>query len=325
MSDKRKVLLIVNPCAGKNKTRAGTFDIVDRFSSEDYDFTVKTTTGPGDATEIVLKYIDGHDMVVCCGGDGTLYETINGIMQLPTRVPVGYIPAGSTNDLASTIGLPKGDFKAATDIIIEGHTNGYDIGLFNNKFFTYVASFGFGISLSYGTSQKMKNKLGHAAYVVDGAILKLPQLIKQIKSTHMKLEYDGGIIEDDFYFGAISNATSVAGTFKYDENDVRLDDGVFEVLLIRNVKGPLDILKLLNKVRHKDFDGNQILYFKTKRARMIFDNPEKWTLDGEYGGEHKDVRFSVINKAIDICSPVNPLFGGSDKEAPESTAFAETK
>lgn len=320
MSDKRKLLLIVNPCAGKNKTRAGTFDIVDRFSAEKYDFTVKTTTGPNDATDIVLKYADKHDMVVCCGGDGTLYETINGIMQLPARVPVGYIPAGSTNDLAATIGLPVGDFKATTDVIIDGHTNGYDIGLFNNKFFTYVASFGFGISLAYGTSQKMKNKFGHAAYVIDGAILKLPQLLKEIRPIHTKVEYDGGVIEDDFYFGAVSNATSVAGTFKYDENDIRLDDGVFELLLIRNVKGAFDVLKLLKKVGRKDFDGDQILYFKTKRARIIFDKPEKWTLDGEFGGEHKDVRFSVINKAIDICSPPNPLFCSYYENAEEETA-----
>ena len=314
MSEKRKVLLIVNPCAGKNKTRAGTFDIVDRFSSEEYDFTVKTTTGPNDATEIVLNHGSHHDMVVCCGGDGTLYETINGVMQLPDRLTVGYIPAGSTNDLASTIVLPIGDFRKATDIIIDGNTNGYDIGLFNNKFFTYVASFGFGISLSYGTSQKMKNKLGHAAYVVDGAILKLPQLIKDIRPIHMKFEYDDGLIEDDFYFGAISNATTVAGTFKYDKNDVRLDDGLFEVLLIRGIKSPLDVLKLLAKVSKGDFNCDQIVYLKTKRARMVFREPEKWTLDGEYGGEHRDVRFSVINKAIDICSPDgNPLFVGENK------------
>jgi diacylglycerol kinase family enzyme len=161
----------------------------------------------------------------------------------------------------------------------------------------------------------MKNKFGHAAYVIDGAILKLPQLIKEIRPIHLKFEYDDGLIEDDFYFGAISNATTVAGTFKYDENDVRLDDGVFEVLLIRRVKSPLDVLKLLGKVRKADFDGDQILYFKTKRARIVFSKPEKWTLDGEYGGEHRDVRFSVINKAIDICSPDgNPLFLGDKKQ-----------
>ena len=138
MSDKRKVLLIVNPCAGRNKSRAGTFDIVDKFSGEDYEFDVKTTKCPGDATEIVKNHIDDNDMVVCCGGDGTLNETINGVMQLSKRVPVGYIPAGSTNDLAATLGIPTGNIGKATDMIIDGHTNGYDIGLFNNRFFTYV-------------------------------------------------------------------------------------------------------------------------------------------------------------------------------------------
>lgn len=313
MSNTKKVLLIVNPCAGKNKSRAGTFDIVDRFSAADYDFEVKTTTCAGDATNIAKKHGEDKDLIVCCGGDGTLNETINGIMQLSRRVPVGYIPAGSTNDLASTMRLPK-DIGEATDIIMEGHTNGYDIGLFNNRFFSYVASFGFGCSLAYGTSQKMKNKLGHAAYVIDGVVLKLPQLLKELKPMHMKMEHDGGLIEDDFYFGALSNSTSVAGTFKYDPENIKLDDGIFEVLLVRRIKNPLDILRLIKKINDRDFDGDQLLFFKTTRARMVFTEPQKWTLDGEYGGEHRDIRFSVINKAIDICSPENPLFVGEEKE-----------
>lgn len=313
MSDKKRVLLIVNPCAGKNKSRAGTFDIVDRFSSADYDFEVKTTTCAGDATNIAKKHGEDKDIIVCCGGDGTLNETINGIMQLSRRVPVGYIPAGSTNDLAASMKLPK-NIGEATEIIMDGHTNGYDLGLFNNRFFSYVASFGFGCSLAYGTSQKLKNKLGHAAYVIDGAVLKLPQLLKEIKPMHMKIEHDGGLIEDDFYFGAISNSTMVAGTFKYDPENIRFDDGLFEVLLVRRVKSPFDVLKLMKKINNKDFDGDQLLFFKTSRARMVFTEPQKWTLDGEYGGEHRDIRFSVINKAIDICSPENPLFVGSKKE-----------
>ena len=313
MSDKKKVLLVVNPCAGKNKSRAGTYDIVERFSSAEYDFKVKTTKCEGDATNIVKKHGEDKDLIVCCGGDGTLNETINGVMQLSKRVPVGYVPAGATNDLASTMRLPK-DIGEATDIIMEGHTNGYDIGLFNNRFFSYVASFGFGCSLAYGTSQKMKNKLGHAAYVIDGAVLKLPQLLKELKPMHLKMEYDGGFIEDDFYFGAISNSTSVAGTFKYDPDDIKLDDGLFEVLLVRRVKNPLDILKLMKKINKKEFDGDQLLFFKTTKARIVFTEAQDWTLDGEYGGKQKDIRFSVINKAIDICSPENPLFVGEKKE-----------
>ena len=312
MSNKRKALLIVNPCAGKNKSRAGTFDIVDRLSNENFDFDVKTTTGQGDATYLVKEHIADNDLVICCGGDGTLNETINGIMQLPKRIPVGYIPTGSTNDLASTMGIPTKDIREATDMIIDGHTNGYDIGLFNNRFFSYIASFGALTSLSYGTSQKLKNVFGHNAYVIDGVIHAYDH-IKALKPIHLRFEYDEGVIEDDFYFGAISNSTSVAGTFKYDRNNVRLDDGLFEVLLVRKIKNVPDVFNVMGKIIRKQYDGEKILFFKTSRARLIFDKPEKWTLDGEYGGEVADVRFSVLNKAIDIFSPENDLFVGDKK------------
>lgn len=309
MSDKKKALLIVNPCAGKNKSRAGTFDIVDRLSGEDFEFDARTTKCAGDATEIVKKHIDDNDIVICCGGDGTLNETINGIMQLSRRVPVGYIPAGSTNDLASTIGLPVKDIKAATDVIIDGHTNGYDIGLFNNRFFSYIASFGALTSLSYNTSQKLKNKFGHNAYVIDG-LLHAPTHLKSAKPMHAKVKYDGGVIEDDFYFGAVSNSVSVAGTFKYDPKDIKLDDGKFEVLLVRGIKRPTDLVTLLIKAVKGDFNDERILFFKTSSIKFHFANPVKWTLDGEYGGEHTEVRVSILNKAIDIFSPPNDLFEG---------------
>ena len=311
MSDKRKVLLIVNPCAGRNKSRAGTFDIVDRFSGEDYEFDVKTTKCPGDATEIVKKHIDDNDMVVCCGGDGTLNETINGVMQLSRRVPVGYIPAGSTNVLAATLGIPTGNIGKATDLIIDGHTNGYDIGLFNNRFFTYVASFGPAAKLSYATSQKLKNKFGRSAYYIDGIFRQMIPLLKELKPIRIKIEHDEGVIEDDFFFGAISNSTSVAGLFKYDENDVRLNDGVFEVLLVRRLKRATDAFAMIEKIKRRDYDGYTLLYFKTSNIKLTFDKPCNWTLDGEYGGDHKDVRISVLPKAIDICSPENPLFEDS--------------
>lgn len=316
MSDKKKALLIVNPCAGKNKSRAGTFDIVDRLSREDYEFDAKTTTCQGDATEIVKKYIDGNDLVICCGGDGTLNETINGIMQLSRRVPVGYIPTGSTNDLASTIGLPTKSVKDATDVIIDGHTNGYDIGLFNNRFFSYIASFGALTSLSYNTSQKLKNIFGHNAYVLDG-LMHVPTHLKSAKPMHARVECDGRVYEDDFYFGAVSNSVSVAGTFKYDPNEIRLDDGKFEVLLVRGIKRPTDLVTLLIKAVKGDFNDERILFFKTTGAKFKFDKPVKWTLDGEYGGEHKEVRISILNKAIDIYSPENELFCGEEKDERE--------
>ena len=313
--DKKKVLLIVNPCSGKNKSRQGTFDIVDRFSSADYDFIIKTTTCQGDATNIVKNCIDDCDMVVCCGGDGTFNETINGVMQLPRRVPVGYIPAGSTNDLANTIGLPLG-IGLATDAIIDGHKNSYDIGLFNNRFFTYIASFGAAAFLSYSTSQRLKNIFGHNAYIINGFLLHLPQTFKSIKPVHAKIEYDGGVIEDDFSFGSISNSTSVAGVFKFSKDDVKLDDGKFEVLLVRKVKGIVDAFGLLDQVKKMNYDGDKVIYFKTSTIKITFDNPVDWTLDGEYGGAPEEVYFSVLNRAIDIFTPENEMFLGNKIDIP---------
>jgi YegS/Rv2252/BmrU family lipid kinase len=313
--EKKKALLIVNPCSGKNATRSGTLDIVERFSSADYDFVVKSTTGPGDATEFVEKFIDGNDMVVCCGGDGTFNETINGVMKLPRRVPIGYIPAGSTNDLASTIGLPK-DTGKATDIIIEGHKNAYDIGLFNNRFFAYIASFGAATSLSYSTPQKLKNLFGHSAYVINGLVINLIPTLKALKPIHARIEYDDNVLEDDFYFGSVSNSTSVGGVFKFDRDDVKLDDGKFEVLLVRNLKSPLESFALLNKVRRKQYDGEKIIYFKASTIRFTFDKDIPWTLDGEFGGDQREVYCAVLNRAIDIFSPENQIFLGNKIDIP---------
>ena len=313
--DKKKVLLIVNPCAGRNKSRVGTFDIIERFSAADYDFDIKTTKCQGDATNIVKEFIGESDMVVCCGGDGTFNETINGVMQLPRRVPIGYIPAGSTNDLANTIGLPT-DIAKATDTIINGHLNAYDIGLFNNRFFSYIASFGVATNLSYSTPQKLKNLFGHSAYMINAFVVNLIPTLRSIKPIHIRIEYDGGVLDDNFFFGSISNSTSVAGLFRFDANDVRLDDGKFEVLLVRRVTNPLQSVGLLEKIKKMDYDGDKIIHFKTSTLRMTFDEPHSWTLDGEFGGEHKDVRFAVLNRAIDIFSGESPMFMGDKLDIP---------
>lgn len=313
MSNRKKVLLIVNPKAGQDKARINAFDVVERLSNAGYDCTLKTTACAGDATNLVKKHIDGHDMVVCCGGDGTLNETINGIMALDRRVPVGYIPNGSTNDLANTIGIPS-DIKAATDLIVSDHKNGYDIGLFNNKFFSYVASFGPATNISYETPQYLKNMLGHSAYMINALVLRLIPTLKSVKPMHIRFEYDGGVIDDTFFFGAISNATSVGGIFKFDTSDVLLDDGVFEVLLVRKLRHTADAFKMLHKIQKMDYDGDTLIYLKTTRARFTFDKPVKWTLDGEFGGEVSDVRVSVLPHAIDIISPENPMFLGKEPE-----------
>ena len=298
---KRNVLLIVNPCAGRTKSRAGTFDIVNKFSTNDYEFSIHTTTCQGDATNIVRKNYDDKQLVVCCGGDGTLNETINGVMDMPNRLPIGYIPTGSTNDLATTLGIPT-DINKATDLIMSGHTNSYDLGLFNNRYFSYVASFGAFTKSSYATSQKMKNRLGHMAYILNGI-----GELKNIRAVHMKIEYDGGVLEDDFMFGSVSNSTSVAGLFRFKPEDVKLNDGIFELLLVKKIS-LASVPIALGKVRAQQYDGKQIIFLRTSKVKITSDESVAWTLDGEYGGAHKTVMIHVLEKAVEICSPENDLF-----------------
>ena len=299
---KKKVLLIVNPCAGKTKTRISAKDIIAKFSEKYYEFTTKETTGRGDATNIVKEHSDEHDMVICCGGDGTLNETINGIMDMPRRVPIGYVPSGTTCDLATTLGIPA-EVNAATDIIQNGDVNDYDIGLFNNRYFSYVASFGAFTKNSYSTPQKLKNRFGHAAYVLEAA-----KEIKDIHGIHMKVEHDGGIVEGDFCFGSISNSSSIAGMFKLREEDVRLNDGIFEVFLVRKMN-IFKLAKTILEVQKQIYDPNKVLYIRTSKIRLSSPNEAvSWTLDGEFGGEHKEVMVHILERAIKICTPENPLF-----------------
>ncbi len=312
MSDNRKkVLLVVNPCAGKNSSRASIQEITGKFPEDEYEFTVRNTTCQGDATNIVREELDKHDMVVCCGGDGTLNETVNGVMDMPRRVPIGYVPSGSTNDLASTLGIPK-DIKEATDLIMSGQMNDYDVGLFNNRYFTYVASFGAFTRSSYATSQKLKNKFGYLAYLPTA----VPDAFN-IKNYKLRIEHDGGVIEDYFVFGAISNSTSVGGFIDFDTDEIKLNDGVFELLLCKGLKFQ-SVIPALLKVKQKKFDGDPLIFLHTKKLKVTcLEGEMDWTLDGEYGGRHKNVMVHVLNGAVHICSTENPLF--EKHEIPEFT------
>lgn len=303
----KKILAIINPCAGRTKSQKGTFDIADVLSTLGYDFDIKTTTKAGDATEFAKTLGMNYDIILCCGGDGTLNETINGVMALPERRPIGYIPTGSTCDLATTLGIPS-DVRSAIELIVSDKRNTYDIGNFNDRHFCYVASFGVGSSFSYTTPQKMKNVFGRAAYFIDPFVLHPVRLFSGIKPVHARIEYDDGVIEDDFSFGAISNSTSVAGLITFNREDVKLNDGQFELLLVRRVKGIPDGFRLLGKVQKQAYDGDQILFLHTKNLKIHFDEPTEWSLDGEFGGKPVDVDFSISYKGIEIFSEENDLF-----------------
>ena len=303
----RKVLLIINPCAGKNSKRAGALDIMSKLSSEKFDFEVRTTRCQGDATTIVKEVGSEYDMIICCGGDGTLNETVNGLLTLNKRIPIGYVPSGSTNDLAVTLGIPTVVGEAA-NMILNGKLNGYDVGSLNGKYFNYVASFGAGVELSYSTPQALKNVLGHAAYMINAFVIKLIPMVKNLKPIHMKIEYDDGILEDDFYFGSFSNSTSVAGLFKFKDQDVKLNDGYFELLLVRGLKKNTDAFSMLGKIIRQEYDGEKIMLIKSKKVKITCDKETPWTVDGEFGGNLKDVELNVIHKAFDIYSDNDEMF-----------------
>ena len=299
---KKKILLIANPCAGKTKSRIQPQQVVEKFPAEEYEFTVKETTCRGDATNIVKNELGNHDMVVCCGGDGTLNETINGVMDMPRRAPIGYIPTGTTCDLATTLGIPS-DVDVATGFIRKGDTNDYDIGLFNNRYFSYVACFGAFTKNTYSTPQKLKNRFGHSAYVMEAM-----KEIKDIHGTKLKIEHDGGILEGEFCFGSICNSSSIAGMFKLREEDVRLNDGIFEVLLVRKMSLP-NIVRTILEVQRQIYNPKRVVYIRTSKIRISSpDEVLDWTLDGEFGGSHSEVMVHVLERAVRICTPENPLF-----------------
>ena len=289
---RKKALLIVNPCAGKNRTRSDLSEIVNAFPDGVFDFTIKYTTCQGDAVNIARDFAEGHDLVICCGGDGTLNETINGLMSAGANIPIGYLPMGSTNDLAVTLGIPT-KLNEAAELIASGHTNGYDVGDYNGHQFSYVACFGPGTKISYSTPQKMKNLLGYSAYMINGFFLHLIPALADVKPRHIKIEYDGNVLEDDFYFGSFSN------------------------LLVRKLSNPLAAFNMLHRIMKRDFDGDSLIYIKASEVKLTFEKPEIWTLDGECGGEATQVNLKVLHRAVNIFSPENPMFSHreSKKEA----------
>lgn len=308
MSDKN-VLLVVNPCSGKTRTRSSAEDIIKEFPEDEYDFSVHNTTCRGDATRIVKEHYDDMDMVICCGGDGTLNETINGVMDMVQRKPIGYIPMGTTNDLANTLNIPL-KLKDAVELIRSGQTNSYDIGLFNNRYFSYVASFGAFSSASYTTSQKMKNMFGHSAYFWKGFMD-----WGSLKPIHVKVEYDDGVFEDDVTLGAVTNSTSMGGICKFDRSKIKLNDGYFELFIIKKIS-LLTVPELFFKVQKQDYSHEAFVFIKTRQAKFTFSKPVEWSLDGEFGGEHKVVNVNVLSKAVRIFSGENDLFE-KDPELPD--------
>lgn len=271
-------------------------DIIDVLSSA-YEVTVYPTKGQGDAVRATQEKRSDYDLVVCSGGDGTLDEVVTGMMVCPEKVPIGYIPAGSTNDFASSLGLSKNMVRAA-QTVVDGIPFHCDVGAFNEDTFIYIAAFGIFTEVSYETPQSYKNVLGHMAYILEG-MKRLPGL----RTYRLKVEYDGNCIEDEFLFGMITNSTSVGGFKKITGKNVALNDGLFEMTLIRKPKSAIELNQIMTSLVMESMDAECIVYAKTDRIVFSSQEPVAWTLDGEFGGEHERVSIVSMPKAIEIIIP----------------------
>ena len=288
------MLFVFNPKAGKGKIKTHLLDIVDIFSSHDYEIIIRSTQAPRDAYEKAKEYANSVDMIVCSGGDGTLDEVVTGIMEAESSVPIGYIPAGSTNDFANSLFMPKNMTKVA-EMIMEEELYHCDIGRFNQKTFAYVAAFGLFTDVSYETDQDLKNVLGHVAYVLEG----VKQLF-DIKSYHMKVTSDEVQAEDDFIVGMITNSRSVGGFKNLTGKNVDMNDGLFEVTLIVHPKNPLQIQEIITALVMAEDNTDLIYSFKTKKLTIESDEEVPWTLDGEFGGDHSYVDIENRHKALNL-------------------------
>lgn len=287
----KKMLFIMNPYAGKRRANKYLADILEMFNRADYLVTVHMTAGPGDATGVVQALTPGMDIVVCCGGDGTFNETVAGLLKANVDIPVGYIPAGSTNDFAASLHLPTEPLEAAQEIV-EGVPVSYDAGSFCGRFFSYVASFGAFTRTSYTTPQSIKNALGHTAYVLSGI-----SELSQIRPEHIRMEINGEVVEDDFLFGAICNSTSVGGILTLDPKQVDMTDGKLEVLLVRSPQSLLELTECIAAVQSQQYNNCEMITFRSGSKIEITADPEMpWTLDGEREDGHEHI--TVVNKHL---------------------------
>ncbi|MCI7789288.1 MAG: YegS/Rv2252/BmrU family lipid kinase [Lachnospiraceae bacterium] len=290
----KKALFIVNPHAGKEQIKYHLLSIVDILVKAGYTVTVYTTQCQGDAIRAVRERERDYELVVCSGGDGTLDEIVTGMIQSGFRTKIGYIPAGSTNDFANSLKLPSTMNKAAK-IIAAGHPFACDIGIFNHDVFVYVAAFGIFTEVSYETPQEMKNMLGHTAYLLEGM-----KQIQNIKSYHMKVTYDDNVIEGEFIYGMITNSYSIGGIRNITGKDVALNDGLFEVTLIKRPNSLIELNKTLAALVSDKIDAECMYSFKTAFLKIESDQEVAWTLDGEFGGKHKNVELTNKQEAVDI-------------------------
>lgn len=291
----KRLLFIVNPRSGKAQIKSRLLKILDVFIKGGWEVQIHITQATLDARDAVLKYGSEADMIVCSGGDGTLSETVSGMMELECPPVLGYIPAGSTNDFASSLNILQ-DMEQAAHLVMGGRPCPIDIGIFCQKqYFVYVAGFGAFTEVAYMTSQGKKNVLGHQAYMLEGV-----KSLANLKSYHMQVEGEDVFLDGEFIFGMITNTISIGGFKGLVPQDVALDDGLFEVVMIHTPKTPLDFSNIISYLFLKEERNEYVHKFKTSHLKITSYEPVDWMLDGEFGGSHTEVEIENRSKQIEI-------------------------
>ena len=288
----KKLLFIVNPRAGRNKPHGPLFDALALLSTAGYLVRIHPTTAPGDAAETAAREGGQYDLVVAAGGDGTLNEVISGLMRLDAPPPLGYLPQGTTNDFASCLKISHDPVEAARAIVLD-RVRELDVGTWNRRSFVYVASFGAFTRSSYAASQAAKNALGHFAYILEGM-----KDLNTLRPYHIRLTADGEELEGDYLFGAVCNSTSIGGLMKLDPERVVLDDGKFEMLLVRSPRTAADLQSLVLAVLNQQYDSPGLVFRHVSALRLETEETLPWSLDGEFAPSEPVVEIRNRQRAL---------------------------
>ena len=307
----KKMLFIYNPNSGMGLLKPKLSDVLDIFVKGGYEVTVYPTQKYHDAVRKMGEYEEQYDLVACSGGDGTLDEVVTGMMKREKKVPIGYIPAGTTNDFASSLHISKNMLEAA-DTVVNGVPFACDVGEFNEDYFVYIAAFGIFTDVSYETKQSMKNVLGHLAYILEGT-----KRIFNIPSYRIKVTHDGETIEDEFIYGMVTNSRSVGGFKGITGKNVVFDDGKFEVTLFKTPRNPMELNEILGALALRKINPKRMYSFKTNEVHFETEEEIPWTLDGEFGGVHEEVVVKDCQKALEIMVKPEVIEDVSEKKGTE--------
>ncbi|MBQ1440624.1 MAG: diacylglycerol kinase family lipid kinase [Clostridia bacterium] len=295
----KKIMLIINPCAGRKSGMKNAEKIVSMLKNQGCECVLYMTGKRGDATQFVIDDGSKYDIVACMGGDGTLNEVINGVLKANLDVPLGYIPAGSTNDFARSMHLSR-NIDKAVDNILSGITIDIDTGIFNDRYFCYVSSFGIFTRTSYSTPQRVKNVIGGRLSYMLNSITELGR----IKAEHMRVETNGRAYEGDFLFGAVTNSSSVGGVLKYDPRIVNMNDGKLEILLIHKPRNPLQLFSIIRSLVSNKFSDNPLIEFDRSDKFKIYPSARSdWSLDGEFAYTTGSSEIKCLKSKIRLLCP----------------------